>query len=197
MKRETKHDLYLYLGRDSIEAKPEEGRLYEDDATAWIDLQIVRSADDGTVRNLTGSVHEDLHLHGWVRRDRNGAVRVSSLEIVFRNVYCANLRRVEEMVKFLRVANRRLATLNEAEGFSASAGQIANRVARALGLRGIVRPLTDRGWSYAENEFEFHGLGSVQGVVDGRIEEMLRGVPRVPYTPEEAAEHDAKEKSAL
>ena len=184
MSKRQKTEMFLYLSKKAVEARAEEGNLYEDDATAFVEIKLVRKADDGTVRNMTASPYEDLTVYGYVRRRRDGSLHISGFELSYRSPFSVNLHKAQEMVKLLRTAKRRM----DAQPIKPrTAGQFAVQAATALGLKGLAIPVTDYGWSYSENSYRFEPLPRVQEEVDFAVERALSHVTRVPFTEEEMA----------
>ena len=137
-------------------------RFDDDDIPGLADLQI--TSQGNSKRYSTGErvPAEERQLYAW--------------DVEYRDVYSADLSRLQSMVKMLQKIDRSLVKARASDGREQSFGQYCLRVGKSIGAAGMIFKAAGNGCNYSENEYKFTDLAAGMSFVDRLVEEWQLSV---------------------
>ena len=149
----------LYLCGKSIQTE----RDSEGTPTGRVELPIVEVNQQQQIRNPSETLFENFMFRcQW--HAKIDEFRPFGFEAEYRSVYAIDLAKAERHVKMLRKVSKVAFPISPN-----TFGQWASLMAKHLGITLLLRPTTQRGWSYSDNQHQFLPASSIQQGIDNAI----------------------------
>jgi len=151
-----------------------------------VTLTAVYVSEDGHIRNPHFSTYDpekvahldSLKLDAQASKDSDDFYFGTYNVVHFSEVYTVDLSRAESVTKTLRRIQKYLDKQYEVKGCPADFAELAQRVARSLGIRKhniFAFKVSGTGWSYDENTYAWMNEDELRGHLEGKLKLWKEG----------------------